>query len=257
MPKLKYFILSIDYVFFDTIYGTLGGQSMLNGDNLADFFEEKGYHILHHVNTVATALTFLRNGGLLSREYVANHPASCFQTLQKSDAKDKELGIFNDIFFDIMNIWQFKEVCFYGPVVFEYNIDVLRGKNNIRITKTNPQNWDEEDYYNSIDEIYSAYNSGYSWPLNRHIIFHDQQKIDFSKINKIIFYRPDSEEDLSIIPHCNRPDHAFADLRRECDQCGIPYSILYFSKNSWQNIISHGNTVGRFYGFRMKVPTSR
>ena len=50
---------------------------MLNGDNLADFFEEKGYHILHHVNTVATALTFLRNGGLLSREYVGSGLINC------------------------------------------------------------------------------------------------------------------------------------------------------------------------------------
>lgn len=79
---------------------------MLDGNSLVEFLKERGFSTLCHVNTTATALTFLRNGGLLSRQYVEEHPETCFQTIQKSDAKDKEFGIFNDIFFDVMNIWE-------------------------------------------------------------------------------------------------------------------------------------------------------
>lgn len=67
---------------------------MLDGNSLVEFLKERGFSTLCHVNTTATALTFLRNGGLLSRQYVEEHPETCFQTIQKSDAKDKEFGIF-------------------------------------------------------------------------------------------------------------------------------------------------------------------
>ena len=83
---------------------------MLNGDILADFLKKRGFSTLCHVNTAATSLTFLRNGGLLSRQYIEDHAMTCFQTMQKSDDKDKEFGIFNDIFFDVKNIWKYRGI---------------------------------------------------------------------------------------------------------------------------------------------------
>ena len=77
---------------------------MLDGNSLVEFLKERGFSTLCHVNTTATALTFLRNGGLLSRQYVEEHPETCFQTIQKSDAKDKEFGIV------IVELVHFKQV---------------------------------------------------------------------------------------------------------------------------------------------------
>lgn len=90
---------------------------MLSGIELANLLRQCSLDVIHHANTVATALTYLRQRGLLSRQCVEKNPQNCFQTLQSTDNQDKALGIFNDIFFDVENLWEKHDICFYGPVV--------------------------------------------------------------------------------------------------------------------------------------------
>ena len=150
-----------------------------------------------------------------------------------------------------MNIWENSEVCFYGPVVFEYSVDVLMGMDNVCVTRTNPQNWDSDDFYSTIDEIADEISN--TWPSSKHIVLRNQQKVDFSKISCVKFYHPIDKE-ISSIFRCNRPDMALKDIEKECKEKNIPCSISYLSDESWKSILGHANTVGRFYGFRMKVP---
>lgn len=62
----------------------------------------KGVTELFHVNSVITSLTFIDNGGLLSRETVEEYNLP--QTDQQSDDIDKKFNIYNDIFFDSVDI---------------------------------------------------------------------------------------------------------------------------------------------------------
>ena len=92
---------------------------MIDGNDLVVLLRQYGKNSIFHANTVATSLSFLRNDGLLSRYYVKTHPATCHQTPQYTDETDRQLGVDNDIFFDVENIWDLNMTCFYGPVVFQ------------------------------------------------------------------------------------------------------------------------------------------
>lgn len=120
--------------------------------------QEKGIHNLYHANSVVTSLTFINNGGLLSRQQVETR--GLVQTKQYTDQTDKEFGIYNDIFFDTVDIHErAKNVNHYGPVLFVYSLDVLNAfaKNDIGITKENPIHWtscmsEKERYFSSYEE---------------------------------------------------------------------------------------------------------
>ena len=73
---------------------------MFRGEDVCRFLESIGYSELYHANAASTALSFLENGKILSRSHVEAHPQVCWQTRQPSDATDKRLGVFNDVFFD-------------------------------------------------------------------------------------------------------------------------------------------------------------
>lgn len=126
---------------------------------------KRGVQKLYHANTVATSITFLSNGGLLSRGAVEER--QLFQTFQNSDSTDKEYGIWNDIFFDSVDIHErAKNVNQYGPVTFVYSIDLLddlQGK-TVKITKDNPVYWDgtsEDDrYFTNLAELLFQYQKG-------------------------------------------------------------------------------------------------
>ena len=55
----------------------------MTNEEIKSILKEKEVKHLYHANTVATACTFLENGGLLSRGYVEDH--DLFQTSQMSD----------------------------------------------------------------------------------------------------------------------------------------------------------------------------
>ena len=132
------------------------------------FDEEHGMEVtvcdgLYHANSLSTAITYIQNGMLYSRQYGEDH-FSDLQTPQESDVSDKKDGIYNDLFFDNCDIrsvsgWQSP----YGPVVFVLDEKVLFDPPSvIRITKVNPGSTKrepfrempyEERYYTSIDEL--------------------------------------------------------------------------------------------------------
>lgn len=121
---------------------------------------------LYHANTVATAITFLTQGGLLSRGAVEER--DLFQTPQQTDELDKRVGVYYDIFFDSDDIHaRAKDLNSYGPVTFVYSIDILDTLKDktIRITKDNPIRWDEstpeeERYFTELISLRFEYKKG-------------------------------------------------------------------------------------------------
>ena len=125
---------------------------------LHSFFREKGIFHLHHANTLATSITFIQNGGLLSRGGVKKN--GLFQTSQTSDSYDRIFDVWDDVFLDTADLHAFfNRQNKYGPVMFKFNIDfLLSDELNIWITKNNPIYWHsvtsmQERYFQSIDEL--------------------------------------------------------------------------------------------------------
>lgn len=125
-----------------------------------------GVNYLYHSNSVQTACTFLRCSGLLSRGAVEEKGLK--QTWQKSDDTDKEFGVWYDIFLDDCDIHhRTKKINYYGPVLFVFNLAILQRSNlpNVRVTKSNPQSWDEHQiegdrYFVDLQEIENYYSYG-------------------------------------------------------------------------------------------------
>ncbi len=152
---------------------------------------------LYHTNTVETTISFLRNKGLLSRELCER--LGFPQTDQYTDMIDKEYSIYNDIFFDSMEIQRRTGVSYYGPVLFVYNIDVLDTieEGHIRITKQNPESWrntanDSERYFNDLDELSIHFEKG---NFGQHITLTNQNRpLSFDHLEKIVLSDPQKED---------------------------------------------------------------
>ena len=148
---------------------------------------------LYHVNTVVTSLTFLNNNGLLSREYVEKMHLQ--QSAQESDETDKYWGIYNDIFFDSVDIHErIKNINYYGPVTFVYSVDLLDSLNEyeINVTKDNPVHWKEgsrkeDNYYTDATELENAFTKG---AFYQHITVKNIEKIPYNYLEKIIIENP-------------------------------------------------------------------
>src|SRR5690348_1778209 len=125
----------------------------LNNQALYDFFTEKGISKFFHANTVATSVTFLEEGGLLSRGAVEKK--GLYQTPQTSDRIDKIVNVYDDVFLDSVDLHQlFPRQNYYGPVLFVFSNDFLLMENyDMWITRENPKYWNSEM---SDDEKYFA-----------------------------------------------------------------------------------------------------
>ena len=113
----------------------------LNNRELYFLFVEKDITHLHHANTVATATTFIEQGGLLSRGDVEDMQLS--QTYQASDEEDKQFDVWYDVFVDTADLhdW-FGRQNIYGPILFKLNIDfLLKDDLEVWVTKNNPMYW--------------------------------------------------------------------------------------------------------------------
>lgn len=224
---------------------------MLDGKALVEFLKERGFSTLCHVNTAATALTFLKNGGLLSRKYVEEHPTMCFQTSQDSDRLDRIFGIFNNIFFDAEDIWNHcgMRYCYYGPITFYYDVKILSKFSNIYVSKENPVHWNSrclsDNCFIGIDELKcSILNSNYSWPIANHIMLHDQGILNFGNdLKKILFWGPviDMAGDYKkyII-------NAYNTLAAWCRYMHIVFDYKQMIDSKWSNIVNDYN-VYKFY----------
>ncbi|WP_156117131.1 hypothetical protein [Vibrio sp. ZOR0018] len=130
----------------------------LDNIELHQFFQEKSINYLHHANTVATSISFILSGGLLSRGDIER--STLTQTVQASDGEDKEFEVWDDVFLDTADLHgYFPRQNLYGPVLFKLNISFLLEDNvDVWITKNNPMYWSatvpaEERYFQSVDEL--------------------------------------------------------------------------------------------------------
>lgn len=127
---------------------------------------DKEIEYLYHANSVATSVTFLEQGGLLSRGAVEER--GLFQTEQQTDELDQQLNIYYDLFFDSVDIhvWA-NDLNSYGPITFVYSIDILDTlhDNIVKITRDNPIRWstlmtEEERYFTDLNQMRLEYQKG-------------------------------------------------------------------------------------------------
>lgn len=152
---------------------------------------------LYHANTVRTSTSFLESGGLLSRGYCEDMGLA--QTSQYTDDLDRQYGIYYDIFFDSIEIQIRTGLNYYGPVLFEYNIDVLDSieEGRILITKQNPDKWyttesDNERYFRNINELSLLFEKG---NFGQHITITDQRSpLSFQYLENIILSDPQQDD---------------------------------------------------------------
>lgn len=160
---------------------------------------QKGADSLYHVNSVVTALTYINNGGLLSRGTVDDWGLE--QTKQITDNSDKELDIYYDIFFDSVDIHKrAKSLNKYGAVTFVFSLDVLDEleEYEILITKDNPKRWTTdmevtEKYFTSSSEIINEFWVG---NFSQHItVIKPIRPISFDFLEYIIIDSPLNPDD--------------------------------------------------------------
>lgn len=166
----------------------------LNKQHLLNFFEEKNIHYVYHANTVATSITFIEHGGLLSRGYVEKN--GLFQTTQTSDPIDKKFDVFEDIFLDTTDLHSyFGRQNHYGPILYKFSTAFLTTiQYEVWITKNNPIYWnltmsDNDKYFESVDEL-SANWDKYGRQRKMITIRKPQQPLLFSDLDRIIVDDP-------------------------------------------------------------------
>lgn len=130
---------------------------------LYNFLSGRKLKYFFHANTVKTSCTLIEQKGLLSRGEIARRMLN--MTEQTSDDIDKIYNVWNDIFFDIVDLHgYFPRQNLYGPACFKISNEFLLDKDlpNICITKDNPIYWkqdmsDEEKYYMTVSEYASEF----------------------------------------------------------------------------------------------------
>lgn len=130
----------------------------LDNEKLYALLKQKNISNLFHANTVATSITFIEEGGLLSRHYIEER--GLYQTPQTSDDIDKLFDVFKDIFLDTADLHKhFSRQNHYGPVLFKFRLELLLNEEiEIWVTKDNPINWEhdsasEEKYFINVMEL--------------------------------------------------------------------------------------------------------
>ena len=181
---------------------------------IKQILQEKGVTSLYHTNSVTTSLTFLNHGGLLSRAYCVE--AGLMQTGQRSDPSDRRDGIFDDIFFDATEIQRISGFSEYGPVLFQFRLDVLDAapEGTIRVTKKNPVEWkkykmqtEAQRYFLSADEMRRDYRAR---DFGMHITLrHYHRPLPFIYLERIVISDPQKE------------DHALFDRARDAIEAAM------------------------------------
>lgn len=166
----------------------------MTNEKIKQILINSGVSHLYHANTVGTACTYINNYGLLSRGAVRD--LGLFQTPQATDASDQAFDIFYDIFFDSVDIHH-RSHClnYYGPVTFEFSIELLDSlpADSIKITKCNPKYWDTkttegQKYFLSETELARDFIRG---NFGQHITIKDQHSpLPFDHLERIILDDP-------------------------------------------------------------------
>lgn len=134
---------------------------------ILSILEKNGVQALFHANTVQTACGYLSQGKLLSRG--TQDEMGLPMSVQMTDGIDVQHGLWYDIFVDTVDIHsQFKNRNFYGPVLFELDINILKKKwlPYVWIMKSNPTKWDsstkfEEKYFSSVADFDKSFKLGH------------------------------------------------------------------------------------------------
>lgn len=192
---------------------------------------DKGVKYLYHANTVATSLTFFSQGGLLSRGAVEER--GLFQTFQGSDSLDKRLGVFNDIYFDSVDIHaRAKDLNKYGPVTFVYSIDILDrlAGYEVKVTRDNPIRWkktmpESERYFTNLALMLEEYKKGTF-----------QQHLTICDIHEPLPFSPCLVKVLIDNPHIANTqyfDHAYQTIQEcmEKNRLNIPLEVRRCADN--------------------------
>lgn len=166
----------------------------MTNETIKQILIEKGITHLYHANSVATASTFLENGGVFSRG--AAEDRGLYQTSQETDDTDRDVDVFYDIFFDSVDIHQrIKKLNHYGPVLFVYSIDLIDTlpQGSIKITKDNPIRWkpcmeENKKYFSSEQELKLFLLKG---EFAQHFtVRHQMNPLSFEYLEKIIIDDP-------------------------------------------------------------------
>lgn len=117
----------------------------MTGQEIHAILLKRGVTQLHHANSVKTSLSFLKLGGLASRQRVEQERLP--QTVQITDKVDRECGIWGDVFADTVDIHaRVSDRNKYGPVLFSLGIDLLNSlppTSRVLVTRSNPSKWDK------------------------------------------------------------------------------------------------------------------
>jgi len=135
----------------------------LSSKALYSILKEKNVQFLYHANTVATSLTFIKSGCLLSRHQVEIDGLT--QSYQKSDEHDKKHDVWDHIYVDGTDHHKiYGQSNFYGPVLFRLDLKLLVSPSfqEIYVMKSNPMFWNDkmsldDKFYQNIDEIAADY----------------------------------------------------------------------------------------------------
>jgi hypothetical protein len=159
---------------------------------LYKLLKDKGVEYLYHSNTVLTSLTFINNRALLSRAFVENNNLT--QTSQKSDNKDIEYNVWDDVFIDGIDLHEtYKRPNHYGPILFVLKLEMLLSTSlqNVLITKNNPWYWKSNDnindrYYSNIEDVKSDYLTGKG--IDARIMFTFRSSGNSIRLNKYLHF---------------------------------------------------------------------
>jgi hypothetical protein len=139
----------------------------MTGGEIYDILAARGVMHLHHANSVKTSLSQLRLGGLASRALVERQNLP--QTIQFTDAVDREYGIWGDVFVDTVDIHRrISNRNKDGPVLFVLNVRVLCAlppTARVLVTRLNPSKWtdncsDAERYFLTAAELKNGFSVG-------------------------------------------------------------------------------------------------
>lgn len=212
----------------------------LPSKDLYEILKEKGVTQLFHANTVLTSKTFIENNALLSRSYVENN--GLLQTSQKSDDKDKEYNVWDDVFLDAIDLHKrYKKANNYGPVIFILKLEILLSKNlsEILVTKNNPMFWTattvlEDRYYSSIEDVKENYLSGKRLDSRIMLTFRSPEKaINLSEFVEIIgIDKPNIIVDLKSGGRQNVGEFAYGVIKTAINENGLSHIPVVYRHSS-------------------------
>lgn len=173
----------------------------MNPREIVSILQKYGVDQLFHADTVLTSLSFLQAKGICSRDYLDRMFLS--KTYQYTDAKDKKFDVYNDLFFDSVDIHERAHgINFYGPVTFVFDVRALLNSNLqdcIFITKSNPAKWNtwlqpKQRYFLTVEDLEQGFIKG---NFGQSITCHHVPFMDFSTLQYIILERlPDEYSGL-------------------------------------------------------------